>query len=219
MSRKSRNQVLQERYHFYRKQGFSSVEANKLKHRSLDTKGFDLGINREGRTYLKNNESFRERDIDFLIDSKRKVENNSVYSRWGNVTQNSPHDDDMLKRATYIAKRDKKSLDYGYYYLYLMFEKGYSNKEVKKMAETDKSFEIYINPEKVIAKERQKKKPISKKVKRSRKMKLVILYDKRNKKNISVVVNKFIEGRQSYLLDGTKYTKYFYELIDIKEVD
>jgi len=71
----------------------------------------------------------------------------SVFDEWGYIThsENNNIAEKTLKLATKIAERDKQSLDYGYYYLYLMQQENLTDEQLQEMASIDESFERYIN--------------------------------------------------------------------------
>lgn len=71
----------------------------------------------------------------------------SVFDEWGYITHSGNNNiaEKTLKLATKIAERDKQSLDYGYYYLYLMQQENLSDELLQEIAKVDESFERYIN--------------------------------------------------------------------------
>lgn len=71
----------------------------------------------------------------------------SVFEEWGYITHSDNNDiaEKTLKLATKIAERDGQSLDYGYYYLYLMQQENLTDEQLREMATVDKLFEKYIN--------------------------------------------------------------------------
>lgn len=206
MNKKER---LKKRYHFYRSQGYSAKEANKLKHRSLDVSDIKLNVRKEtGKIYVVNNESYRNLSLNNFIVRKKRVKNNSVLSNWGNLTQNDPHKDDMMKHAYNIAKRDNKTLDYGYYYLYLMFTKNLTNEEVKEIAKIDKSFEMYVKGMK------PKRIPNTKPKRKASKRLRVRLLNLKTKNYIDILANTVSENNNTYTIDGKNYNKKLYKLVD-----
>ncbi len=205
----TRNEILKKRYHFYRSEGYSAKEANRLKHRSLDVTDLKLSTRKTtNKTYLVNNEAYRNLSLDSFIVRKKRVKNNSVYSSWGNLTQNDPHKDDMMKHAYNIAKRDNKTLDYGYYYLYLMFTKNLTNEQVKEIAKTDKSFEMYVKGMKPKGTSKIKKK------KRKETSFNYIFLDLKNNKNFSILGFSLKETSTYYNVDGRILDKDKYKLVD-----
>ncbi len=146
--KKSRNQVLKERYHYYRSLGFSAKDANKYKHQSLNTEGFIVRhrvyqgeVQKE--QYVVKNTKYWDARLDTYRRFKRKERNDTVYSRWGMLTQVEPHASESLRLANHIAKRDGYDIKYGYYYLYLMTTQNLTNEQVAEIAKTDPTFEIY----------------------------------------------------------------------------
>ena len=71
----------------------------------------------------------------------------SVFDEWGYITHSNNNNiaEKTLKLATKIAERDNQSLDYGYYYLYLMQQENLTDEMLQEMATVDESFERYIN--------------------------------------------------------------------------
>ena len=69
----------------------------------------------------------------------------SVFDEWGYIShsENNNMAEKTLKLATKIAERDKQSLDYGYYYLYLMQQENLTDEQMQEMAKIDETFEKY----------------------------------------------------------------------------
>lgn len=167
-----RNKDLKTRYHYFRSLGYSSKEANKYKHHtSINIQGIKLNYRvkngkKTNKIYVVNNKVYKQKrneiittkkttkhtekinTVNTFVKSKKKIRNNSVFSNWGNLTHNEPHNKDMLRMATFIAKRDKQSLDYGYYYLYVMFTMNKTDSEMREIVKLDKSFEMYVRNKK-----------------------------------------------------------------------
>jgi len=95
---------------------------------------------------------YYKRDMkNWLKDANAVIKSNdfqeSVFDEWGYIThsENNNIAEKTLKLATKIAERDKQSLDYGYYYLYLMQQENLTDEQLQEMASIDESFERYIN--------------------------------------------------------------------------
>lgn len=97
------------------------------------------------RVYYKRDMKNWVKDVNTIINSDDYQE--SVFVDWGYITHSDNNNiaEKTLKLATKIAERDKQSLDYGFYYLYLMQQYNLSNEVLSEMASVDKSFEKYIN--------------------------------------------------------------------------
>lgn len=169
---KKRNNDLKTRYHYFRSLGYTSTEANRLKHHtSVDITGIKLNYRvkngkKTTKIYVVNNKTYKQKrneiittkkttkqveqvnKINTFVKSKKSIKNNSVFSNWGNLTHNEPHNKDMLRMATFIAKRDNQNLDYGYYYLYVMFTMNKTDSEMREIIKLDKSFEVYVRNKK-----------------------------------------------------------------------
>ena len=71
----------------------------------------------------------------------------SVFEEWGYITHSGNNNiaEKTLKLAAKIAERDNQSLDYGYYYLYLMQKYNLTDEQLQEMALVDETFEKYRN--------------------------------------------------------------------------
>lgn len=150
---KSRNQILKKRYHYYRSLGYSAEESNKLKHQSLDITGFKLknrtkGGKKTNKIYIVKNNPYYAAGFNGYINKygygNTALINDSVYTDWGYLTRVKPHNNETLKLAHAVAKREDKPLEWGYYYVYYAWLNGKTDKEMKEIIKVDKSFEIYV---------------------------------------------------------------------------
>ena len=73
--------------------------------------------------------------------------NESVFDEWGYISHSDNNNiaEKTLKLATKIAERDGQSLDYGYYYLYLMQQENLTDEQMQEIAKIDETFEKYRN--------------------------------------------------------------------------
>jgi hypothetical protein len=97
------------------------------------------------RVYYKRDMKNWLKDANAVINSDDFTE--SVFDEWGYITHsgNNHIAEKTLKLATKIAERDGQSLDYGYYYLYLMQQENLTDEQMQEIAKIDETFEKYRN--------------------------------------------------------------------------
>lgn len=147
MSTSKRNLDLKKRYHFLRSLGYSSYDANKMKQTSfIDTSLIKLKKNDKGRTTIVKSKSIK--NTSYIVDAEmlylKSRPNNSVYTDWGNITHSRGLKDRTMKLAKLVAIRDKKDIDYGYWYLYQLYIMNYDDKDFHAQTQEKQSYDMYL---------------------------------------------------------------------------
>lgn len=97
------------------------------------------------KVYYKRDMKNWLKDTNAIINSEDFQE--SVFDEWGYISHSGNNNiaEKTLKLATKIAERDNQPLEYGYYYLYLMFQENLTDEQLQEMAIIDETFEKYKN--------------------------------------------------------------------------
>lgn len=148
MKNKSRyNRLRKIRYQVLRDLGYSVKEAQRLRSRSLawlDTSG--IRINRKtgkvikGKNYKKLLKTY---DIDDYVDRTKSIKNDTVYSRWGMLTNDERYRDETEKYVNYVRKTFGLSNDQAYFFVYMMISNNLTFEEAREQLLTSESFEMY----------------------------------------------------------------------------
>lgn len=154
--KRTRNEVLQIRYHLYREMGYSAKEASKLRKWSLDVSGIkvkSIEKTKRGKKYnFVKNKYYRraisktrkvEINTKLYIEEMKRLENDTVYSNWGMYTSDKRYEDRSMRMVYEIKKDLKLNEKQSYYALFLMTEYDVSYEQVKEMIKTDPNFELY----------------------------------------------------------------------------
>jgi hypothetical protein len=160
-SRRKRNLDLKKRYHFLRSLGYSSYDANKMKQRSfIDTSLIKLKKDKKGRTTIVKSKAIK--NTSYIVDAEmlylKSRPNNSVYTDWGNITHTRGLKDRAMKLAKLVAVRDKKDLDYGYWYIYQLYITDYSDQDFHALTQEQQSYDIYLKKKTSQSKSKNKSK-------------------------------------------------------------
>lgn len=150
-SKKQReNDISRIRYQIYRDLGYSAKDARKLRHHTLDVK--DIKISDDGHIQK---ESKQYKEIVTFIKTDKKIEtyrektdqitNDTVYSRWGMLTQDKRYRDNTAKMVKQLQRSLKITNDQAYYMLYYMMSNKRNLKQAKRELLSSKEFEIYRN--------------------------------------------------------------------------
>lgn len=141
------NRLRKIRYQVLRDLGYSVKEAQRLRSRSLawlDTSGVRIskttGKVIKGKNYKK---LLRDYDIDDYVDRTKSIKNDTVYSRWGMLTNDERYQDETEKYVNYIRKTFGLSNDQAHYFLYMMIKNNLTFEEAREQLLTSESFEMY----------------------------------------------------------------------------
>lgn len=141
------NRLRKIRYQVLRDLGYSVKEAQRLRSRSLpwlDTSG--IRINRKtgkvikGKNYKKLLKTY---DIDDYVDRTKSIKNDTVYSRWGMLTNDERYRDETEKYVHYVRKTFGLSNDQAHYFVYMMIRNNLTFEEAREQLLTSEAFEMY----------------------------------------------------------------------------
>lgn len=150
----TRNQLYKIRYHALRLVGYSSKEASRLRSRDIDISSIRINKNGEISKYSQKKISKindTKRVVNNYLKWSRKIENDTIYSKWGMLTQDKRYRDKIKKVAKTMEKNFKNfygnnkglSNDQIYYFLYFTVQGEYTYEETANQLLTSKEFEIY----------------------------------------------------------------------------
>lgn len=150
----TKNQLYKIRYHALRLAGYSSKEASRLRSRDIDISL--IRVNKNGEI-----SKYSQKKISKVNDTKRvvnnylkwvnKVDNDTIYSKWGMLTQDKRYRNKIKKVAKTMERNFKDfygkgkglSNDQIYYFLYFAVQGEYTYEETANQLLTSKEFEIY----------------------------------------------------------------------------
>ena len=137
-------ETLRIRYNLYRDAGYTPDEARKLRFKALDVSNIKTD-KKTGKIIKKTNYKRAKNDltVDRYVNDVKEIENDTIYSRWGMLTQDKRYRDDTVRIVKHLQKRHGLSNDQAYYFLYVMLQSGMSYKQTKEQLLTNKEFEIY----------------------------------------------------------------------------
>ena len=82
-------------------------------------------------------------DIDSYLEKAWTVENDTVYSRWGLLTEDKRYDDETENIVQRIARQHNLSNDQAHYFTYMMVSQNMTYEEAKEQLLSSKEFEQY----------------------------------------------------------------------------
>src|SRR5690554_1749237 len=148
MKNKTRyNRLRKIRYQVLRDLGYSVKEAQRLRSRSLpwlDTSAVRVsrktGKVIKGKNYQRLLKSY---DIDDYVDYTKTLKNDTVYSRWGMLTNDERYQAETEKYVNYIRKTFNLSNDQAHYFVYMMISNNLTFEEAREQLLTSEQFEMY----------------------------------------------------------------------------
>jgi hypothetical protein len=140
---RSKNEIRRIRYALLREAGYSPKEASRLRSRPIDVR--DIELDRNGK--IKKGLNYKRKSISIVVDLDvnyfRGLENNTVYSQFGMITQDKRYKDKTMKVVQSIQKDTGCNEKQSFYLLWFMFESGMSYEEAKRELLSSKKWEIY----------------------------------------------------------------------------
>lgn len=141
------NRLRKIRYQVLRDLGYSVKEAQRLRSRSLawlDTSG--IRINQKSGKVIKGknyNKLLKSYDIDDYVDRTKTIKNDTVYSRWGMLTNDERYRDETEKYVNYVRKTFGLSNDQAHFFVYMMIKNNLTFEEAREQLLTSEAFEMY----------------------------------------------------------------------------
>ena len=144
--KRSRNEVAKIRYQMLREAGYTVDEARKLRYQKLDVsdvkiKDKKIVKNRKYQQILKTLKV--ENKYSNYNQEMIKVKNDTVYSRWGMLTQDKRYKNKTAEVVQFIKKDMKIKDDQAYYVMWFMHTNNLSYRQTKEQLMTDSNFEKY----------------------------------------------------------------------------
>jgi hypothetical protein len=140
---RSKNEIRRIRYALLREAGYSPQEASRLRSRPIDVR--DIELDRNGK--IKKGLNYKRKSISIVVDLDvnyfRGLENNTVYSQFGMITQDKRYKDKTMKVVHAIQRDTGANEKQSFYLLWFMFESGMSYEEAKRELLSSKKWEIY----------------------------------------------------------------------------
>ncbi len=140
---RSKNEIRRIRYALLREAGYSPKEASRLRSRAIDVRNIQLDKNGKIKKGLNYKRKTREVGVDLGVNYFRGLENNTVYSQFGMITQDKRYKDRTMKVVHAIQLDTGANEKQSFYLLWFMFESGMSYEEAKRELLSSKKWEIY----------------------------------------------------------------------------
>jgi len=141
------NRLRKIRYQVLRDLGYSVKEAQRLRSRSLpwlDTSGVRVSSKTnkviKGKNYKKLLKTY---DLDDYVDRTKSIKNDTVYSRWGMLTNDERYRDETEKYVNYVRKTFNLSNNQAHYFVYMMISNNLTFEEAREQLLTSEQFEMY----------------------------------------------------------------------------
>ena len=145
-SKQNRNEILRIRYQMLREAGYSASEARKLRKQKLDVSGVKIkdGEIVKNKQYKQTLKTLKvEKKYNTYNDEMNKVKNDTVYSRWGMLTQDKRYKNKTAEVVQFIKKDMKLKDDQAYYVMWFMHTNNLTYRQTKEQMMTDSNFEKY----------------------------------------------------------------------------
>ncbi len=140
---RSKNEIRRIRYALLREAGYSPKEASRLRSKPIDVRNIQLDKNgkiKKGLNYKRKSISI---GVDLDVNYFKGLENNTVYSQFGMITQDKRYKDKTMKVVQAIQRDTGANEKQSFYLLWFMFESGMSYEEAKRELLSSKKWEIY----------------------------------------------------------------------------
>ena len=140
---RSMNEIRRIRYALLREAGYSPQEASRLRSKPIDVRNIELderGKVKKGLNYKRKSRSIV---VDLDVNYFKRLENNTVYSQFGMITQDKRYKDRTMKVVQAIQRDTGANEKQSFYLLWFMFESGMSYEEAKRELLSSQKWEIY----------------------------------------------------------------------------
>lgn len=144
--KQNRNEILRIRYQMLREAGYTASEARKLRKQKLDVTEVKM---KDGK--IVKNKKYQQTLKTLKVENKynnynqemNKVKNDTVYSRWGMLTQDKRYKNKTAEVVQFIKKDMKLKDDQAYYMMWFMHTNNLTYRQTKEQMMTDSNFEKY----------------------------------------------------------------------------
>lgn len=140
---RSKNEIRRIRYALLREAGYSPQEASRLRSKPIDVRDIELDKNgkiKKGSNYKRKSRSIC---VDLDVNYFKRLENNTVYSQFGMITQDKRYKDKTMKVVQAIQRDTGANEKQSFYLLWFMIESGMSYEEAKRELLSSRQWEIY----------------------------------------------------------------------------
>ena len=140
---RSKNEIRRIRYALLREAGYSPQEASRLRSKPIDVRNIELderGKVKKGLNYKRKSRSI---GVDLDINYFRGLENDTVYSQFGMITQDKRYKDRTMKVVRAIQHDTGANEKQSFYLLWFMIESGMSYEAAKRELLSSKQWELY----------------------------------------------------------------------------
>ena len=138
-----RLETLRIRYAVYRDAGYTAKEARSLRFKDLDVS--KVKTDKQGKVIKKTNykRAIGDVKVNIYVSDVKKIKNDTVYSKWGMLSQDDRYKDDTARIVKHLQLKHKLSNDQAYYFIYTMLQGNMTYTEAKRQLLTNKEFEMY----------------------------------------------------------------------------
>ena len=140
---RSKNEIRRIRYALLREAGYSPQEASRLRSKPIDVRNIELDENGKVKKGLNYKRKSRSIGVDLGVAYFKGLENNTVYSQFGMITQDKRYKDRTMKVVHAIQIDTGCNEKQSFYLLWFMFESGMSYEAAKRELLSSKKWEIY----------------------------------------------------------------------------
>lgn len=142
-----KSEIYKIRYQIYRDLGYTPAEARAKRSHSLDVS--PIKLNEEKK--VKKNRAYKSivnsmtgpKDVKKFVNKAWRTKNDTVFSRWGMLTQDERYQDNTQKIRQFIQDDMKISEKQSYYFLYFMTQNKMTYQQTKEEMLTNADFEKY----------------------------------------------------------------------------
>ena len=142
---RSKNEILRIRYAVLREAGYTPKEASRLRSKPIDVRNIQLDKNGKIKKGLNYKRKTREVSVDLGVDYFKGLENDTVYSHLGMITQDKRYKDRTMKVVRAIQTDTGANEKQSFYLLWFMIESGMTYEEAKRELLSSKQWELYAS--------------------------------------------------------------------------
>ena len=142
---RSTNEIRRIRYAVLREAGYTPKEASRLRSKPIDVRNIQLDKDGNVKRGLNFKRKSRVVGIDLDYDYFKKLENDTVYSRFGMITQDKRYKDRVMRTVQAIQTDTDCNEKQSFYLLWFMIESDMSYEEAKRELLGSKKWEMYAS--------------------------------------------------------------------------
>lgn len=142
---RSKNEIRRIRYAVLREAGYTPQEASRLRSKAIDVRNIELDKNGKIKKGLNYKRKSRVVGVDLDYDYFKKIENDTVYSQFGMITQDKRYKDRTMRTVQAIQRDIDCNEKQSFYLLWFMIESGMSYEEAKRELLSSKKWELYAS--------------------------------------------------------------------------